>query len=148
MSTEQRNPLVESIAAAIHARHCPCDVWPCVWRADPNDPSDIPAADLVEGWRTDAEAALTAALDGIPEPLPDGEIARQWVGSHYQQIKGAMADALNGASVNGTKITGERAQQLATLCMAAMAHAYPDDPWQGDLNEALHTFAESQEQIP
>lgn len=73
---------------------------------------------------------------------PDGENARLFVGQHFHEIKGAMADALNGARVGETAISPERAQQLATLCMAAMSHVYPGPPWQDEIRRALRAFAD------
>lgn len=93
------------------------------------------------GWDGTGEPPIVVIM-GNGELTDEGEAARQFVGRHFQEIKQAITDQLEGASVTGPYLSAERAGQLATLAMAAMSHVYPDAPWQGEINEALHAFAD------
>jgi hypothetical protein len=88
----------------------------------------------------DAHEAMLANVAALAAGTIDGETARKWAGEHFHQLKGAVADGLNGARVGDCKISPERSQQLATLAMARMAHVYPPAPWADEIAAAVGSF--------
>lgn len=89
----------------------------------------------MEAERARIERIRTELLDG-------GEIARIWVGEHWQELRQAVTLALEGAYVEGDKISAERAPQLAILVLHGLGKIYPDAPWQGEINQAIREFGE------